>query len=92
MADIIPKAALDYIKNKNLKVGFSYKDVWNEEHAAAFTVAKAMQVDVLSDMHNAVIQAMEKGQSFESFKKNIKPTLQQTGWRGKKEMDDPLTG
>jgi tetratricopeptide (TPR) repeat protein len=35
---------------------------------------------------------MEKGQSFESFKKNIKPLLQQKGWWGKKEMTDPLTG
>jgi len=92
MADIIPKVALDYIKNKNLKVGFSYKDVWNEEHATAFTIAKAMQIDVLSDLHNAVIQAVEKGQSFESFKKNIKPTLQQKGWWGRKKMEDPLTG
>ena len=48
--NFIPKEALDYIKNKNLKVGFSYKDVWNEEHATAFTVAKAMQIDVLSDL------------------------------------------
>jgi uncharacterized protein with gpF-like domain len=69
MADFIPKAALDYIKNKKLKVGFSYKGVWHEEHAAAFTVAKAMQIDVLSDLHNAVIQAVEKGQSFDTFKK-----------------------
>ena len=92
MADIIPKAALDYIKNKNLKAGFSYKDVWNEEHAASFTVAKAMQLDVLSDMHNAVIQAVEKGQSFDTFKKSIKPTLQQKGWWGRKDMTDPLTG
>jgi hypothetical protein len=92
MPDMIPKAALDYIKNKNLKVGFSYKDVWHEEHSTGFTVAKAMQLDVLSDMHNAVTQAVEKGQSFESFKKNLKPTLQQKGWWGRKEMEDPLTG
>ena len=88
----IPKEALDYIKNKNLKVGFSYKDVWNEEHATAFTVAKAMQIDVLSDMKKAVEKAIEDGQSFETFKKNIKPTLQQKGWWGKKQMTDPLTG
>jgi SPP1 gp7 family putative phage head morphogenesis protein len=92
MADIIPKAALDYIKNKNLKTGFSYKDVWNEEHAASFTVAKAMQLDVLSDIHNAVIKAVGSGQSFETFKKNIKPILQEKGWWGRKEMTDPLTG
>ena len=90
--DIIPKAALYYIKRKNLKVGFSYKDVWREEHAAAFTVAKAMQLDVLSDMHNAVAKAIEKGQSFESFKKNIAPALQQKGWWGRRKMTDPVTG
>ena len=28
----IPSEALEYIKNKKLKVAFSYKDVWNEEH------------------------------------------------------------
>jgi hypothetical protein len=92
MADIIPKVALDYIKNKNLKVGFSYKDVWNEEHATAFTVAKAMQIDVLSDLHNAVIQAVEKGQSFDTFKKSIKPILKQKGWWYSQKMEDPLTG
>ncbi|GHU82757.1 hypothetical protein FACS189468_7290 [Spirochaetia bacterium] len=92
MADFIPKEALNYIKNKKLKVGFSYKDVWHEEHATAFTVAKAMQLDVLSDLHNAVTQAVEKGQSFDSFKKSIKPVLQQKGWWGRKNMTDPLTG
>ena len=90
--NFIPKEALDYIKNKNLKVGFSYKDVWNEEHATAFTVAKAMQIDVLSDLKKAVEKAIEDGQSFETFKENIKPTLQQKGWWGKKKMTDPLTG
>ena len=30
--EIIPDAALNYIKDKKLKVGFSYKDVWNEEY------------------------------------------------------------
>ncbi|GAB6391226.1 MAG: hypothetical protein MdMp014T_0599 [Treponematales bacterium] len=89
---MIPKAAVDYIKNKKLKTGFSCKDVWHEEHATGFTAAKAMQLDVLSDMYKAVIAAVEKGQSFESFKKNIKPLLQEKGWWGKKEMADPVTG
>ena len=43
MADrLIPRQALEYIRNKKLRPAFSYKDVWNEEHATAFTVAKAM--------------------------------------------------
>lgn len=93
MADkLIPKQALDYIRNKKLRPAFSYKDVWNEEHATAFTVAKAMQLDVLSDIKGAVEKAIEKGTTFEQFKKELKPTLMQKGWWGKKEMTDPLTG
>jgi hypothetical protein len=92
MADFIPKIALDYIKNKKLTPAFSYKDVWHEEHATGFTVAKAMQLDVLGDLHNSVTAAIESGQSFETFKKNIKPVLQQKGWWGKTKMTDPLTG
>ena len=93
MADrLIPKQALDYIKNKKLHPAFSYKDVWNEEHATAFTVAKAMQLDVLSDIKGAVEKAIEKGTTFEQFKKELKPTLMQKGWWGKRDMVDPLTG
>lgn len=93
MADkLIPKQALEYIKNKKLHPAFSYKDVWNEEHATAFTVAKAMQLDVLSDIKGAVEKAIEKGTTFEQFKKELKPTLMQKGWWGKREMTDPLTG
>ncbi len=93
MADrLIPKQALEYIRNKKLHPAFSYKDVWNEEHATAFTVAKAMQLDVLSDIKGAVEKAIEKGTTFEQFKKELKPTLMQKGWWGKREMTDPLTG
>ena len=93
MADrLIPRRALDYIKKKSLRPAFSYKDVWNEEHAAAFTVAKAMQIDVLSDLKNAVEKAIEGGTTFEQFKQELKPTLMRKGWWGRKEMTDPLTG
>ena len=91
MADFIPKAATNYIKNKKLNPAFSYKDVWREEHATSFTVAKVLQRDVLSDMHNAALKAIEKGQSFDSFKKNIIPTLQEKGWMSR-EVTDPVTG
>ena len=79
-------------RTKSSRQGFPIRTVWHEEHATAFTVAKAMQLDVLSDLHGAVVDAMEKGQSFETFKKHIKPLLRQKGWWGKKEMTDPLTG
>jgi len=33
MANIIPGEALAFLRNKRLRVGFSYKDVWRDEHA-----------------------------------------------------------
>jgi hypothetical protein len=93
MADpIIPKEALAFIKNKKLQPAFSYKDVWNEEHAAMFTVAKAMQIDVLSDIKQAVEQALEQGETLDHFRKNLTPVLQAKGWWGRKAMVDPVTG
>ena len=89
---LIPRRALDYIRNKKLRPAFSYKDVWNEEHAASFTVAKAMQLDILADIKTAVEKAIENGETFDHFKKSLKPTLMQKGWWGRKEMTDPLTG
>jgi len=49
-----------------------------------------MRYDVPADLHKAA--AAEKGRSFESFRKNIKPVLQAKGRRAKKDMTDPLTG
>lgn len=92
MGDMVPKEALDYLRRKALKPAFSYRDVWNEEHATGFTVAKAMQTDVLQDIKGAVEDAIAGGQTFDQFKKGLTPTLSRKGWWGRKTMTDPVTG
>jgi len=93
MADrMIPKAALDYLKRKSLKPAFSYRDVWNEEHATGFTVAKAMQADVLQDIKDAVEKAIAEGQTFDAFRQKLSSTLAQKGWWGRRTIVDPVTG
>lgn len=90
--NIVPKEALDFIKNKGLRPGFSYLDVMREEHGYAFTVAKAMQIDVLESIKAEIETVISEGKTFEMFKKDLTPTLQKLGWWGQKEMKDPLTG
>lgn len=46
---LAPKEAVNFFRQKGYKVGFSWQDVWQEEHAYAFTVAKAMRNDILQD-------------------------------------------
>lgn len=88
----VPKEALSYFRAKGLKVGFDHRDVWREEHATAFTVAKAMKVDVLESIRDALDQSLAEGQTFHQFKRELVPTLQKLGWWGRQDMTDPVTG
>ena len=87
-----PTEALAWFRAKGLKVGFDYRDVWREEHAVAFTVAKIMQLDLLADVRAEVDRALAEGLTFRDFEKQITPLLQEKGWWGIKEMTDPVTG
>ena len=88
----VPKEVLAFFRAKKLKVGFDYRDVWREEHALNFTVAKAMQLDILESIQEAIGQAQEQGLTLRDFAKDLTPTLQRLGWWGVKEMTDPATG
>jgi len=87
-----PKEAVDYFRKKGYQTGFSWQDVWHEEHAYAFTVAKAMRNDILQDIRGALDEAITQGVPFKEFAKRLEPTLAEKGWWGLKEMTDPKTG
>lgn len=87
-----PKDAIAFFRSKGLAFSFDYRDVWDQQHAQAFTVAKAMSIDILEDIRSALDQAMVDGLPFEAFQKQLTPILQAKGWWGRKEMVDPATG
>lgn len=87
-----PAEALEYFRAKGLKVGFHHTDVWREEHASAFTVAKAMEEDVLTAIRAEVDRCLAEGRTFRDFAKALQPHLKEMGWWGRKEMVDPITG
>lgn len=87
-----PKDAIAFFEQKGYKIGFSWEDVWQEEHQAAFTVAKVTQLDILRDIRNGIDAALKNGTTFETFHQQLKPLLMEKGWWGKAEMTDPLTG
>lgn len=87
-----PAEALRYLDGKHLRPAFDFRDVSAQEHAAAFTVAKAMELDLLKDVRGAVREALAEGRTFEQFRKDLEPQLRKAGWWGRKEMTDPRTG
>lgn len=76
----VPQSAIDFLKSKGVKAGFSYKDVWQEEHSLAFTVAKMMETDLLAQVRDSIAQAIADGTPFAEWAKNIKPTFEASGW------------
>ncbi len=87
-----PAEAIEFFRQKGFAIGFSWEDVWQQEHQAAFTVAKAMQLDILRDIREGVDSALVDGTTFAKFKKNLKPLLVKKGWWGRADVTDPLTG
>lgn len=87
-----PEEAIKYFRQKGYKTSFDWREVWQEEHATAFTVAKATRLDILQDIRGAMDNAIADGTTFETFQSQLTPTLQKKGWWGIKEMEDPKTG
>lgn len=87
-----PEVALAYFKAKGLKPTFDWREMLRDEHSAAFTVAKMMDLDLLADTRFAVDKALEEGQSIGEFRKELGAHLQAKGWWGKKSLIDPQTG
>lgn len=90
--NLAPAEAVAFFRQKGYRIGFDHRDVWQQEHQAAFTVAKAMQLDLLKDIREQVDAALELGTTFSEFKTNLKPNLVKRGWWGRAMMEDPLTG
>lgn len=87
-----PAEAVDFFRSKGLQEGFAWQDVWREEHARSFTVAKAMRRDILQDVREALDRALAEGRTFDQFRQELTPLLKEKGWWGKAEMVDPLDG
>jgi SPP1 gp7 family putative phage head morphogenesis protein len=92
LAPLPPAEAIRYFRGKGLAHTFAWQDMWQEEHAKAFTVAKAMRPSVLQDIRDAVDAALADGTTLATFKKTLRPKLEAAGWWGRQKMVDPLTG
>lgn len=88
----VPPGVREFFAAKGIEPAFSYLDVWREEHLAAFSVAKAVEADVIQAMRQGVQEALEQGLPFETFQKRVTPLLADAGWWGRASQKDPLTG
>lgn len=77
--------------SKKPELSFDYDEIKFEAHQRAFTVAKVTQIDLLADIQTSLENAFVEGQSYQSWVKELKPTLQKHGWLGKVVVQNPST-
>lgn len=87
-----PEMAIEYFQSKGYQITWSWKDLWQESQAKAFTVAKVMRADILQDIRGELDKAQENGTTLRDFEKNLTPRLQAKGWWGTTEHVNTLTG
>lgn len=77
-----PEDAIKYFEGKGLRLTGDWRELWQEQHAKAFTVARLAKLDVLKDIHDALNDALKNGTTERQFIKDMTPLLQKKGWWG----------
>lgn len=90
--DLEPADAVRYFAAKGEELSWDYTDVWREANVRAFAVAKVTSTDVLRTIRAEVERSIGQGQTFDEFKRRLRPRLEQLGWWGRKEVLDGDTG
>jgi len=91
-AKLPPEEAIAFFRAKGFKIDWDWRDTLANANNKVFQVAKATNLDVLTDIRNAVDKAIAKGDTFATFQKGLQPLLKKRGWTGIKKIVNPLTG
>ncbi|WP_409284318.1 phage minor head protein [Pseudomonas protegens] len=83
-----PENAVAYLKSKGYAITWNWQEMLDQAHDQAFTVAKAMRLDLLSDIRGALETALQEGQTLKQFIAALQPTLESQGWWGKQVIVD----
>lgn len=84
-----PVEVTGFFDRKTATPAFSWADVWAEEHAYKFTVAKAVELDVLNAFRGTIAQAIAEGKGFDNWKPLIEKELTKLGWWQPRMVTDP---
>lgn len=83
-----PRDAMAFLKRKKvvIKPGNEWFDINSGEHAQTFSVAHCSSMDIAEQIFGFMNEALENGESFGDFKKNMLPMMQKSGWYGRDEI------
>lgn len=83
-----PQKAVEYMQNKGYKVTNDWREIWEDAHAKAFTVAKMTNVQLLKNTKGTLETALKEGWGEQKTKRELKNMFWAKGWWGKKIVTD----
>ena len=86
-----PADNVAFMVAKKPELHFDYDEIKFESHQRAFTVAKVTQIELLAEIQESLENAFVEGQSYQTWLKNLKPTLEKRGWLGATSVTNPKT-
>ena len=86
-----PERAITYFeeRGKVLSPIHSWREIWREANARAFTVAQSARFNILGDIHEELAKALKEGKTEQQFIKNLETRLKAKGWWGRQEVLGP---
>lgn len=88
-----PAEAVAYLGRRGqLTQTYSWKDLWEDEHAQQFTVSRLARLDLLEDIRGQITRSVGGDLSRKDFMRDSEKLLASAGWWGEKTVTDPATG
>ena len=75
-----PQDAIRYLEQKFPKASWAYTDLLDNAHDRAFVVAKMVDVDLATTVQRSIIDAMQEGNGYKAWAKDIDKVLAKSGW------------
>lgn len=72
--------AIDYLRDKVNLPTATWTDIWEGQHARAFTVAGAARDDLLVDLRESIRAAIEDGETLAQFRTRFDAIVKRHGW------------
>lgn len=90
--NLAPTDTVAYFRAKDYATQAHWDELWQQEHARAFTVTKMLDGDLLAKVRASLDDVLAKGGTFEQWRDEILPTLKAHDWWGKVPGDLGSTG
>jgi len=87
---LTPEGAVRYLQGRaRVRVTYDWHELWQDEHARAFTVSRLTRADLLEAIRQRIEASVQGDLSRRDFMRDVKAMLREAGWWGENRVLTP---